>query len=360
MDYGCETLPRQWRPSSASRSRARLSSPAFAGKQGTYLEHSSGSDEAAIAFGQRRPSALPRSLRDRTQQFTLYIAVPINHSSPDSLYGVPRPSDTGSVRMVRHTSTALFLLLGAVAYLLSALVDSEAFRVVLQGIGSFLIAAVAIGYAYQYFLSDEIETRTVGKLDEVLEHRIDRVILGASRYGFAGFVKGAPRQTFDDLGVGDELLWLDTYSPDLPLFGSKLRQAVKAGASLRMLVIDPQASTARMRASEIVEPGYHSSKFCADTQGFLNYLAEAAEELAGEPGRIEVRCYGDLPCLPMYLHLRHGEPVTGTTGFFLSAPSFDEACIRWHNVRDGMLGGFCQYFEHKWAQQPTYTDSGSS
>jgi len=259
--------------------------------------------------------------------------------------------------MLRHTTTALFLLLGVVAYLLSALVDSDAFRAVLQGIGSFLIAAVAIGYAYQYFLSDEIETRTVSKLDEVLEHRIDKIILGASRHGFGGFVNAAPRQAFEHLSVGDELLWLDTYSPDLPLFGSKLRQAVRAGASLRMLVIDPQADTARMRADEIVEPGYERSKFCADAQAFLDYLGAAAKELAGEPGRLEVRCYEDLPCIPMHLHLRQGEPVTGTTGFFLSAPSFDEACISWSNVRGGMLGSFCQYFEHKWAQQPSHVDS---
>jgi hypothetical protein len=248
-------------------------------------------------------------------------------------------------------------LLGVVAYLVSALVNSDAFRAVLQGVGSFFIATVAIGYAYQYFLSDEIETRTVEKLDEVLDRRIDKIILGASQHGFAGFVDAAPRQAFEHLGQNDELLWLDTYSPDLPLFGSKLRQAVRAGASLRMLVIDPQAETAKMRAKEIVEPGYEESRFCADTQNFLDYLTQAAKELVDAPGRLEIRCYEDLPCVPMYLHLRHGEPVAGATGFFLSVPSFDEAYIRWSNVKGGMLGSFCQYFEHKWAQQPTFAAS---
>jgi hypothetical protein len=248
-------------------------------------------------------------------------------------------------------------LFGAVAYLLAIAVDSGAFRAVLQGIGSFFVGTVVVAYAYQYFLHEEIEDRTVAKLDEVLERRIDRVVLDASRYGFAGFVNAAPRRAFEGLGPDDELLWLDTYSPDLMLFGPQLREAIKSGARVRMLVIDPDSDTARMRAEEIVEPGYEPSQFCSSTRAFLEYLGEAARELGAEPGRLEVRCYRDLPGIPMYLHVQGGKPVAGITGFLLSDPSFDMAHITWHDAKKGMLDSFCRYFEYKWERSPRSIDS---
>lgn len=252
------------------------------------------------------------------------------------------------------TTTALFLLLGTVAYLLAATVGSDVLRSILQAVGTFLIGTVVIGYAYQYFLSEEIEDRMVAKLDEVLEHRIDRLIPEASRYGFAGFVQAAPRRAFEALGPGSELLWLDTYSPDLPLFGAQLRQAVERGARVRMLVIDPEAGTTRMRAEEIVEPGYDPSKFCGEARAFLAYLADAAEDLADAPGSLEIRCYDDLPCVPMYLHLRDGKPASGITGFFLTDPSFDQAHLSWTAATGGTLTSFVAYFEHKWSGLAQY------
>lgn len=227
----------------------------------------------------------------------------------------------------------------------------------LQGIGSFFVGTVVVGYAYQYFLSDEIEDRTVAKLDEVLERRIDRVLPDAARYGFAGVARGAPRNVFDGLRDDDELLWLDTYSPDLMLFGPKIREAVKAGASLRMLVIDPTADTARLRAAEIVEPGYDANAFLKATNDFLDYLASAASDLAAVPGTLTVRRYDDLPGIPMYLRLRDGVLVKGITGFFLSDPSFDAAHLCWTNVHGGLLASFHSYFENKWEQATPYCSS---
>ena len=261
---------------------------------------------------------------------------------------------------LRLTTTALFLLLGTVAYLLAAAVDSDVLSSVLQALGTFLIGTVVIGYAYQYFLSEEIEDRTVAKLDEVLEHRIDKILPDASHHGFAGFVQAAPRKAFESLGSNSELLWLDTYSPDLPLFGGRLRKAVEAGARVRMLVIDPEATTTRMRAEEIVEPGYDPSKFCGEARAFLAYLEDAAEDLAGASGSLEIRCYDNLPCMPMYLHLKDGKPVSGTTGFFLADPSFDQAHLSWTPATAGMLTGFVSYFEHKWSELPDHVRKSSA
>jgi hypothetical protein len=181
---------------------------------------------------------------------------------------------------------------------------------------------------------------------------VDAIFPAAARYGFTGFAsEGVARHVFDDLGEGDELLWLDTYSPDIALFSGQLRRAVKSGAHVRMLVLDPTADTARMRAEEITEPGFRRERFPAETQAFIDDLDGAITELRDAPGKLEVRRYRSLPCVPMYLVLHDGKLTKGTTGFFLTRQSFNAVHICWTAVTDGMLDTFREYFEHKWSRK---------
>ena len=155
--------------------------------------------------------------------------------------------------MLRISTTLVFVLLGVGSYLAAAAVGAGTARTILQSVGSFLIGTVVVGYAYQYFLGEETENRTVAKLDAVLGQKVDDIFPGAARYGFTGFATEVPRTLFNALHNGDELLWLDTYSPDLRLFVRPLCEAVHRGAEIRMLVIDPEAETAGLRAREIIE-----------------------------------------------------------------------------------------------------------
>lgn len=255
-----------------------------------------------------------------------------------------------TARMLQTTTTLVFVLLGIGCYLGAEVIGSGAPMTILQGIGGFLIGTVVVSYAYQHFLGEETENRTVAKLDEVLALRIDDFFPGAIRYGFSGFATEAPPTVFSDLEADDELLWLDTYSPDLKSFLPDLCKAVRRGAHLRMLVIDPGAETAQLRAAEIVRVGYEAATFRNDTAAFSALLAEAESDLEGAAGSLEVRWYSDLPCVPMYLRLRQGMAITGITGYFLSEPSFDTVHLRWSGTPNGMLPGFHGYFEQKWAQ----------
>jgi len=267
---------------------------------------------------------------------------------------MPAADTTGNTNRTAHllrvSTSLLFVLSGVGAYLAAATVEDSAIRTILQSIGSFLIGTVVIGYAYQYFLGEETENRTIAKLDEVLRQRFDNMFPGADRYGFNGFATEIPRSLFDELEEGEELLWLDTYSPDLRLFLPRLCEAVKRGASIRMLVIDPEAETARLRAKEIIGVGYEESTFCADTRDFLAVLANAAADLGDARGALEVRSYSDLPCVPMYLRLRDDKEISGITGYFLSEPSFDTVHIKWASTEKGMLSDFRSYFEYKWSR----------
>jgi hypothetical protein len=265
------------------------------------------------------------------------------------------PDRTG--QLLRVSTAIIFVLLGISAYLLAATIDSDAPRAILQSIGSFLVGTVVIGYAYEYFLREDTENRTVAKLDKILAERVDEIFPDSTRYGFRGFATDAPRSSFDDLGEGDELLWLDTYSPDLMLFMPDLRAALERGANIRILAITPEADTAKMRAKEIADVGYDVTRFADGAREFLGVVSTATKGLDEAPGRLEIRCYEDLPCVPMYLRLHAGRPVSGVTGYFLAEPSFNAVHIRWSDAPDGILASFFRYFERKWLQLPCYFDS---
>jgi hypothetical protein len=269
------------------------------------------------------------------------------------------PSDRTAF-LLRISTTIIFVLLGLGAYLLAAVVGSGAPQVVLQSLGGFLIGTVVVSYAYEYFLREETENRTVAKLDDVLGRRVDGIFPGATQYGFNGFATEAPRNSFDALEEGDELLWLDTYSPDLMLFTPKLQSALERGAMVRMLMIDPTAQTTTMRAEEIAEAGYDPSHFSEGAANFFDVVVSAAKQLHSPSGKLEIRRFSDLPCVPMYLRLRDGRPISGVTGYFLSEASFNTVHIRWSAASGGMLAGFHRYFERKWNCCPAAFDSSGA
>lgn len=270
------------------------------------------------------------------------------------------PSSDRTAHLLRISTTIIFVLLGLGAYLFAAVVGSGAPEVVLQSIGGFLIGTVVVSYAYEYFLHEETENRTIAKLDDVLGRRVDGIFPGAAQYGFNGFATEAPRNSFDALEAGDELLWLDTYSPDLMLFAPKLQSALERGAMVRMLMIDPTADTTRMRAEEIAEAGYDPSHFSEGAANFFDVVVNAAKQLNSPHGKLEIRRFSDLPCVPMYLRLRDGRPISGVTGYFLSEASFNAVHIRWSAASGGMLAGFHRYFERKWNCYPSAFDSSGA
>ena len=250
--------------------------------------------------------------------------------------------------MLKLSSTVVLLLAGICVYLISIPVGTGVARVVLQSVGGFLIGTVVVSYAYELFMREEVEQRTVGLMDDVLSQRIDAIFPGANRFGFFGFAHAASRSVFDELEEGDELLWLDTYSPDVHLYRDALHRAVKRGARLRMLAIQPGCATLSMRAEEISTPGFDPSTFDERAQDFLEVLEGWEDQLQGAAGKLEIRTYNDLPGVPMYLHLKADRVLAGVTGFFLSEPSFDQVHIKWKVAPGGVLEDLRTHFERKW------------
>lgn len=261
---------------------------------------------------------------------------------------LPKSESRRTARLLRVSTTLVFLLLGVSAYLLAEVVGSGTPRIILQSVGGFLIGTVVVSYAYEFFLGEESENRTVSKLDEVLERRINDIFPAAAKHGFNGFSIGAPKAQFDDLAAGDELLWLDTYSPDFLVFAEAVRASIARGARVRMLAVAPDSEAAAHRASEIKRSGFGTSEFKAGAQAFLECFSEIERQSSGQLGELEVRTYTKLPSIPMYLKARGAETVAGVTGYFLGEPSFDSVHIRWQPAPHGMLSDFRSYFEAKW------------
>lgn len=306
------------------------------------------------------------------------------------------PNQVPKTDRLKVLATVAILAVGLAMYLGGEQLNGFG-RATFQGLGSLIAVAITGGFVYDVFLKDIHRHQTMrevqdqlgralesalkqstlpdalaslaaseealpDKLDDRLravlrdEHtlQLERVLPGAFLHGFAGFV---PRMQFDqlfkDLHENDELLWFDTYCPDQHEFEQPLREAVRRGAHVRMLAMNPKSDLMALRAREIdeeVEVGYSATDFAENAQRALRSMAVLVGKLNNEKvrGSVVLRTYDDLPCLPMYLVKRNGQCAEGYTSFFLTRPTYHEPHIRWVNGPESRLDCFVAYFERKW------------
>jgi hypothetical protein len=296
---------------------------------------------------------------------------------------------------------ALVLAIGVVLLLVGDLEQkNRAWSVSLEDAGSLLAGSVALAVVYDIFVKPSQQDEIIGLVDRQLKSPIgeqltsqrdaiasqvaslakpietvlsnqellfsQRVTLAISGSVPAGFLGVVPRLDFADrvfggLIEGDELLWLDTYCPTLSTTEDPLFGAVLAGASIKMLAIDPSADNCGFRAQEIEEMPFSEAVFRSEAQQGLDHLREHAR-LLGSPttkGSLEIRLYRGLPCVPMYLRLRRNAVQAGYTSFFLTRATYHEPHIAWGPTTPpgptGFLEKFDEYFRHRWnlAADPT-------
>ena len=189
-------------------------------------------------------------------------------------------------------------------------------------------------------VSDEIERRMVDV--------IDKFVAGSKDAGLVRFHKRLNfSQLFEDLGHGDELLWLDTYCPLNAEFIDKIGPALARGARIRMLVIDPECKNAESRAHEIFE----AETFAQEVQLFAKRISSVVGGAEGPTiteESCEILAYDDLPSIPMYIVTHEGRVVRGYSGFFLVKPSAFFTHLEWTPTRGGVLESLHEYFEQKW------------
>ncbi len=215
----------------------------------------------------------------------------------------------------------------------------------LHHVGLFLAAVVAVHFIYELLVKRDEQAAMRREVSEAVATTINAFMPSFERWGFQGFEQDLDfKEIFEKLHAGDELLWLDTYAPSRSIMVNHLTAALARGAKIRMLAISPDSYTARCRAREIRQPGFTEQTFLDDLGSFINALCVELEQ-----GReLELRLYDDLPCVPMYIHIRRGVPIRGFTSYFLSHASENFAHAKWGFTDDGMLNHFSEYFESKW------------
>ena len=88
----------------------------------------------------------------------------------------------------------------------------------------------------------------------VLDDKIDAELIQARKMRFGRIVDSSPiPKLFDDLKKGDTLWWLDVYCPNHDEWMCHVDKAIQRGASIKMLIPDPDTPFCHLRAEEISE-----------------------------------------------------------------------------------------------------------
>ena len=245
---------------------------------------------------------------------------------------------------------------GIAIYIFSALKEGF-FWGVTRDFGIFLAASVAIPFVYEIFLRAEDREIYINDLSDVLNSKINILIPDCHKYGLVGFDDKLDFSSlFDGLNADCELLWLDTYCPSFKDFLTDIEKAIKKGASVRMLVIDPECENARNRALEIEGIHFEPDIFCKEIENFIENLERCdVNELNNSHGSLEIRSYSDLPCIPMYIILNKNKPIRGYTSYFLTKPTAYFVHSEWTAIEGGLLEYFHGYFEQKWSNHAETT-----
>lgn len=273
-----------------------------------------------------------------------------------------KPVQTQSDVELSHRK--LFIVMAEIVFVLCAMIvhmliqenhlTGFEFRA-LDDILKFVSVTILVSFLYRGTmkkLDDETRKRD---LTELLDSKIDRMIKSHVHHGLDSFT-----DEFDyidqlkSLKAGDELLWLDTFPMTSRDFRVELKAAVERGATIKMLLLDPNCQNAKNRASEL-SAFYRPERFVSDATECMKDLFALSKEVNGErgQGKLEIREYSGLPSAPIYIVCKNSSPVKATTSYFLSEPTdVNFPHLVWVRGRGEDLGNFLdhfhRYFRSKW------------
>jgi hypothetical protein len=239
-------------------------------------------------------------------------------------------------------------VLGVLIYIAGDGIEAQPWSDVLTGVGGLMASAVAITFLWELIFGEARGTAVVREvlhdeavLGELKRAVTDGLIPNARKQGLIGIDSPVDFQMlFSDLKKGDELLWLATYIETD--FDDALKEALQAGATVRMLVIDPESPCLQMRAQELTDR--YRQHYQRQAEVHLGRLQDIA---VCRSGTLAVRTYRDLPSASMFIVRSGGRPIRAQTGFYVGAPIVQTPHLRWGE--GAMLEMFSKYFEAKWA-----------
>jgi hypothetical protein len=266
--------------------------------------------------------------------------------------------------LLQWLTLALGFAIGVMLLLIAGEHPEGAVPSILREAGIVTLGTMAVSLVYDIVLRP-------AQLKHIQTTIQDSLIVDARDYGLSRIGRLDFVGLFDRLKEGDELWWLDTYCPDMDKEGVRdaMKRALTLGATLRMLVIDPDSDIAKARAEEIRIGGFDPDSFHTGARRHLDFISGVKEELSrSEAKRLQVETYAGLPCAPIYLRIRGredaadwttGQALEGWTSYFLRWPTYEAAHLHWGRPLEDRppplpglgLDAFARYFGDKWKRE---------
>lgn len=154
------------------------------------------------------------------------------------------------------------------------------------------------------------------------------------------------KKLFDE--VEEELKILDTYIPSIELFLPNLAKALERGIKVKILVVNPDSQVTEFRSKELGLE-YQIGRFKQGINEYIEMICLKADQLGVEAKKnIELRCFSDLPCLPMYILKNRHKSNKVFFSFFLGKESVNYLHFEVADKKNGLLRDFEEYFDAKW------------
>ena len=247
-------------------------------------------------------------------------------------------------------SIAIFVT-GILLMLWSAkgLAPDSMWKPIVASLGSFLTATIFLGFLYRVTMREHDDARFEERLLCVLDAKIDKSITKSVHYGLVGLVEPMDFESlFNSLQPGDTLWWLDTYDPQHLQWIQAMENAVERGAIFNFLVLDSKGSIAKLRATEL-GGRFTKSVFTSELKTFHDTLDVSRQKTEGVSGQINIVIYKDLPCAPIYIVERSGQPMRAFTGMFLGAPTGVKfPHLEWQSADGQYIVHLHEYVVNKW------------
>lgn len=219
----------------------------------------------------------------------------------------------------------LIFVVGFLCLIISRQIEhNELLSLILDLFGAFLVVAVPLEILKEIFFEAANKEAFAHEVSQLFDEKIDAELIQARKFGLDRIENSFPLiEMFDSLQPGDTLWWLDTFCPGHKTWLPHVKHAIARGASINMLVLDPDSSFCSMRAKEIGDI-FTDESFVAELRLFISDFEECRRILEKQHklvGHFDIVRYNDLLGVPCYVVTRNDRPIYGYSSMYLTQPT---------------------------------------
>jgi hypothetical protein len=269
--------------------------------------------------------------------------------SPLEISTYPRPAH--EVILMSLALIPLALVLASAGAIMLVYADelpttSVFLKRVVATLGSFLLVGSTFNFIWRILYRRAVQERQKETITALFRAELSRLIPKVVLFGLTNIEDRMDYGAlFDSLQPGDELWWLDTYTPGYEDWRASLREAIERGARIKMLVLKPGCDSAKLRAKEISS----EIPLAAFEKGLEQFYIDMVARANKSPNAMEVRTYTDLIGCPIYLIERKGHAIKAISSLYLNPASFDFPHFVWEDSNSGqIIDALAKYVKDKW------------